>query len=158
MYNALSGGYSKDDFKKFIEARKVAVLATTSPNWGVQATAVFYAVEGEFSLLVKSHRTSDHGKEMQINPHIVLTIYDHNSTYTVKSGVQLRAICERIIDKIEMQNAVEIYSKTFPGANQRFAPIDELVSPDVKSTLFRMKIVSGKMLTPDGYSSDFQEF
>ena len=158
MYDPLSGGYSNEDFQKFIEAGKVAVLATTSSTWGVQATTVFYAVEKEFSLLVKSHRTSDHGKEMQENPQIVLAIYDSNSTYTEKAGVQLRAYCERIYDKTEMQNAVEIYSRTFPGAEQRFAPVEELISEDVKSTLFRMKIVAGKMITPNGYSSDYQKF
>jgi len=158
MYDALSGGYSKEDFQTFIGANKIAVLATSSVDWDVQATAVFYAIEGDFSLLVKSHRTSDHGKVMQVNPRVVLTIYDPNSTYTEKSGVQLRAICARIYDKAEMQNAVEVYAKTFPGAKQRFAPLDELISPDAKSTLFRMTIISGKMLTPNGYSANFQEF
>jgi uncharacterized protein YhbP (UPF0306 family) len=158
MYSALSGGHDKEDFQKFIKANKVAVLAAVSQEWGVQATTVFYAVEKDFSLLVKSHQASDHGKGMRANPQIVLTIYDSNSTYTEKSGVQLRAICERIYDKVEMQNAVKIYSETFSGAEQRFASLDELVSSDSKSTLFRMKIVSGKMLTPSGYSSSFQEF
>jgi len=158
MYDALSGGHSKEDFQNFIEGNKVAVLATVSPEWGVQATTVFYAVEKNFSLLVKSHQGSDHGKGMRSDPQVVMTVYDHSSTYTEKSGVQLRAVCERIYDKAEMQNAVKAYSERFPGAEQRFAPLDELVSPDSKSTLFRMKIVSGKMLTPDGYSSAFQEF
>ena len=158
MYNALTGGYSKEDFLDFIKANKIAVLAATSSEWGVQATTVFYAVENDFSLLVKSHQGSDHGKGMLTNPKIVMTIYDSKSTYTDKSGVQLRAICERIYDKDEMQNAVNVYSKAFTGAEQRFASIDDLVSPDSKSTLFRMRIVSGKMLTPSGYSSTFQEF
>jgi len=158
MYDALSGGYSKEDFQNFIEGNKIAVLTTVSSDWGVQATTVFYAVEGDFSLLVKSHQGSDHGKGMKSNPKVVLTVYDHGSTYTEKSGVQLRGICERIYDKAEMQNAIRVYSEKFPGSEQRFAPLDELVSPNSKSTLFRMKIVSGKMLTPSGYSSAFQEF
>ena len=55
-----------------------------------------------------------------------------------------------------MLNAVKIYSETFEGAAARFAPIDELVSEDAKSTLFRIKLVSGKILSPEGYSPDFQ--
>ncbi len=38
-------------------------MAVVSSDWGVQVTNVFYAVEGELSLLIKSHVTSDHGKE-----------------------------------------------------------------------------------------------
>lgn len=158
MYDILTGGYSKEDFSKFIKKGNVAALAVSGSEWGVQVTSVFYAVEKDFSILIKSHRASEHGRAMQENPHIALAIYDPASTYTDKSGIQLRAICERIYDKKEMCNAVNIYSSVFSGAEARFAPVEELISPDAKSTLFRMKIVSGKMLTPSGYSSIFQKF
>lgn len=158
MYDALNGGYSKQDFQKFIEENKVASLAVVSSDWGVQVTTVFYAVESEMSLLIKSHVTSDHGKEMLINKKVAVAIYDVNSTYSEKQGVQLRGICERILDAKEMENAVKIYSDTFEGAGQRFLPIEELISKDVKSTLFRIKIESGKMITPEGYSPEFQVF
>lgn len=158
MYDALKGGYSKEDFQKFIEENKVASLAVVSSEWGVQVTTVFYAVEDEMSLLIKSHVTSDHGKEMLVNNKVAIAIYDTASTYSDKCGVQLRGICERILDAKEMENAVKIYSNTFEGSAQRFLPVEELISKDVKSTLFRIKIQSGKMITPDGYSPEFQEF
>lgn len=158
MYDALNGGYSKQDFQKFIEENNVASLAVVSSDWGVQVTTVFYAVEGEMSLLIKSHVTSDHGKEMLINKKVSIAIYDVKSTYSEKRGVQLRGICERILDAKEMKNAVKVYSDTFEGAAQRFLPVEELISKDVKSTLFRIKIESGKMITPDGYSPEFQVF
>lgn len=158
MYDALKGGYSKEDFQKFIEENKVASLAVVSPDWGVQVTTVFYAVEGEMSLLIKSHVTSDHGTEMLVNKKVSVAIYDTASTYSEKRGMQLRGICERILDAEEMKNAVKVYSDTFEGAAQRFLPVEELISKDVKSTLFRIKIESGKMITPDGYSPEFQVF
>ena len=157
MYSPKSNGYEKKDFQEFVNANNIGVIAVDSGEWNVQATTVFYAVESEVSLLIKSHTASNHGRDMQLNPKVVLVIYDCESIYTNKSGVQLRCEVEKITDYDEMVNAVAVYSKSFPGAEQRFAPIEELISEDVKSTLFRLKIVSGKMLTPDGYSEEFQE-
>ena len=134
----------------------MASLAVISSEWGVQVTTVFYAVEGSMSLLIKSHVTSDHGKEMLVNKKVSVAIYDTESTYSEKRGVQLRGVCERILDAKEMENAVKIYSNTFEGSAKRFASIEELISKDVKSTLFRIKIESGKMITPEGYSPEFQ--
>lgn len=158
MYDALTGGYSKEDFQKFIEENNVAAFAVVSSEWGVQVTSVFYAVEGDMSILIKSHVTSDHGKEMQVNNKVSLAIYDVKSTYSEKRGVQLRGVCERILDAKEMENAVKVYSAKFEGAAQRFLPVEELISKDVQSTLFRIRIKSGKMITPEGYSPEFQEF
>lgn len=158
MYDALKGGYNKQDFQTFLEENSVAALAVVSKQWGVQVTSVFYAVEGDMSILIKSHVTSDHGKEMMLNNKVSLAIYDKQSSYSQKKGMQLRGICERITDAEEMRNAVKIYSDRFEGAAARFLPIEELISEDVKSTLFRIKIQSGKMITPEGYSPEFQEF
>ena len=156
MYNELDGGYSKKDFVDFIKKNQVMVLSVEDKEWSVQATTVFYAIENENSLLIKSHTTSHHGSVIKNGAKVAVAIFDAQSTYSNKTGVQLRGICERIYDKDEMLNAVKIYSDTFEGAASRFAPIDELISRDAKSTLFRIKLVSGKMLSPEGYSPDFQ--
>ena len=158
MYSPLSKGYEKKDFQKVINSNTIGVLAVSDEVWSVQATTIFYAVEDENTLLFKSHVTSNHGKQMQITPKVVLAIFLPDSTYTEKTGVQLRCICEKITDYKEMEKAVSIYSKTFQGAEQRFASIEELISPEAKSTLFRLKIMSGKMLSPSGYSETFQDF
>lgn len=158
MYDPREGGYKNEDFLNFISSNNVAALAVTSDKWDVQVTTVFYAVEFPFSLLIKSHTTSNHGLVIAKGANVALAIFDPLSSYSTKSGVQLRGVCERITDSGEMKNAVQIYSHTFDGAADRFAPVEELVSSNAKSTLFRIKIISGKMLTPDGYSKDFQEF
>ena len=157
MYDPLLQGYSVQDFQDFLESNNVAALASVNPDWGVQVTSVFYAVEGRLSLLIKSHVTSDHGRSILVNPNVAIAICKKESNYTTKYGVQLRGLCSRIRDKKEMERAVALYSKTFEGSASRFAPIDELIADDVKSTLFRFKIVSGKMLTPEGYSPGFQK-
>jgi len=147
----------KKAFLEFIRANKIGVIAVKNEEWGISATTVFYAVESEHSLLIKSHTTSNHGRDMQLNPRGCFVIYDGNSIYTNKSGIQLRCEVERITDYNEMISAVAAYSKNFIGAGKRFASIEELILVDAKSTLFRLKIISGKMLTPDGYSEKFQE-
>lgn len=157
MYSELDGGYAKKDFVDFLQKNQIMVLAVEDRDWPVQATTVFYAMENEDALLLKSHTTSHHGSVIKNGAKVVVVIYDQSSTYTNKTGVQLRGICERIYDKEEMVNAVKIYSDTFEGAAARFAPLDELVSAQAKSTLFRIKLVSGKMLSPEGYSPDFQK-
>lgn len=157
MYNQLDGGYSKQDFVDFLKKNHIMVLAVEDKDWPVQATTVFYAMESDNSLLLKSHTTSHHGSVIKSGANVVVVVYDMNSTYTNKTGVQLRGICERIYDRDEMKNAVKIYSDTFEGAAARFAPLEELVSAEAKSTLFRIKLVSGKMLSPEGYSPDFQK-
>lgn len=156
MYSELDGGYSKKDFVDFIKKNHTMILAVEDKEWSVQATTVFYAIEDEGALLIKSHTTSHHGSVIKNGARVAVAIYDTKSTYSDKTGVQLRGICERIYDKDEMLNAVTIYSETFDGAAARFAPIDDLVSEDAKSTLFRIRLVSGKMLSPEGYSPDFQ--
>ncbi len=157
MYNELDGGYSKKDFIEFINKNQVMVLAVKDSEWPVQATAVFYAIKDENTLLIKSHTTSHHGSVIKDGAEVAVAIFDSKSTYCVKTGVQLRGICERIFDKDEMVSAVKIYSDAFEGAAARFAPIDELISKEAKSTLFKIKLISGKMLSPEGYSPDFQK-
>ena len=156
MYDALKGGYSKKDFSNFISANKVAILSSQGGQWGVQATTVFYTVEENFNILVKMHTESSKGKLIKINPNVALAIYNPASTYSQKEGVSLLGVVERITNREEMIKAVEIYSKAFEGEDKRFASIEGLISLNVKSTLFRIRLISGKMITPEGYSEDFQ--
>lgn len=158
MYDPLNQGYSIQDFQEFLESNNVAALASISPDWGVQVTSVFYAVESKLTILIKSHVASDHIKSILINPKISVAIHKSDSSYKVKSGMQLRGICSRIRNREEMEKAVAIYSETYQGAADRFASIDELISDGAKSTMFRITFVSGKMLTPEGYSPSFQSF
>lgn len=157
MYSPLKSGYQKSDFANHIIGRHIVVIATPRDGWGVQAATVFYATENGDDLYMKFHVGSDKGQQIMKNPKVALAIYDHDSTYTEKYGVQLLGECRRVTDREELLSAIEIFSNKFPGARERFAPIDELLSDNVKSTLFHFKAVSGKMLTPEGYSDGYQE-
>ncbi len=156
MYDPLESGYELADFSGFVLARTTAVIATPREDWGVQVATVFYATDDGINLYVKSHLASDHGTQVQRDSRVALAVYDHASTYSEKYGVQLLGICHQVTEREELIAAIEIFSRTFPGARERFAPIEELLSPGVKSTLFRIRAMSGKMLTPAGYSSGYQ--
>jgi len=156
MYDPLQSGYSQEDFYKFIIERNCAVIATPRSDWGVQVATVFYATNDGRSLFMKFHTTSDHGSQIKRNPRVAAAIYNHDSTYHEKYGVQLLGYCKQITNRELLENGMEIFSHKFPGARERFAPIDELLSPSVKSTLFCFTPHSGKMLTPAGYSENYQ--
>lgn len=156
MYNPLKSGYPPADFFDFILSKNVAVIATLREGWGTQLSTVFYATNNGIDLYMKFHLGSDHGSQIRKDPKVALAIYDHGSSYTEKYGVQLLGYCRQITEREELLNAIEIFSKKFPGARERFAPIDELLSPNVKSTLFHFVPSSGKMITPKGYSAGYQ--
>jgi len=156
MYDPLKSGYSQKDFFDFIFSKSVAVIGTSREGCNTQLATIFYATENGIDLYMKFHLGSDHETQVRKDSKVALAIYDHNSTYTEKYGVQLLGICRQVTEREELLRAIEIFSNKFPGARQRFAPIDELLSPDVKSTLFHFRPSYGKMLTPKGYSADYQ--
>lgn len=156
MYDPLESGYPVSDFADFIMARHFAVIATPRQDWGVQAATVYYATKNGLDLYMKFHVGSDKGCQLRKDPRVALAIYDHDSTYSEKQGVQLLGECTMVTDRDELLDAIEVFSNKFPGARERFAPLDELLSPDVKSTLFHFVATRGKMLTPAGYSDGYQ--
>ena len=151
-------GYGKDDFQRFMEEHHVAALAVLGQDWPVMVTSVFYAVQGPMSLLIKTNTSSFHGKAMLASPRVALSIYDDRSSYLERHGAQLRGTVERIYDPIEMEKAVQSYMRSFPGSVTQFDPIPMLISEDAENTLFKIDILAGKMMTPMGYSSDFEFF
>lgn len=156
MYDPLTSGYPQKDFFDFILSKSVAVIGTPRSGWKTQLATIYYATENGFDLYMKFHLGSDHGTQVRKDSKVALAIYDHNSTYSEKYGVQLLGICRQVTERKELLHAIEIFSNKFPGARKRFAPIEELLSPKVKSTLFHFEPSSGKMLTPKGYSAEYQ--
>jgi uncharacterized protein YhbP (UPF0306 family) len=98
---------------------------------------------------MKFQTSSEHAQNLQANPHCAFAVYDHQSTYRNKSGVQLLGKCVRITDKAEMQAAIDLYSEILPGARERFAPLDELLAKNSKSTLYVMEVAKGKLVVDD---------
>lgn len=156
MYDPLAAGYLQQDFFDFILTKSVAVIGVPNEKWNTHLATIYYATENGRDLYMKFHVGSVHGTQIRKDSEVALAIYDHNSTYSEKYGVQLQGICRQVTEREELLKAIEIFSNKFLGARERFAPIDELLSPDVKSTIFHFYPTFGKMLTPKGYSADYQ--
>lgn len=80
-----------------------------------------------------------------------LAVYDHDSTYSMKSGVQVKGTVERISDENVMERVVRQYSSCFEGAQEKFDPVERLVRLDAESTMFRLVPTSYKFI--DGPSA-----
>jgi uncharacterized protein YhbP (UPF0306 family) len=122
----------------FVKERFTAVLGTAASETPVQVAAIHYVLDDyNSSIIFKSRATSDHVLSLAIDSHAALAIYRHESTYSRKAGVQIRGVIERIVDPGEMARCVDLYSTAFPGARERFDPLEVLVRPDAPSTLFK---------------------
>ena len=157
MYDPVKG-YPLQDFFDFILSNCVAVIGVPHEEWNTHLAPVYYATENGKDLYMKFHVGSGHGTQIRKDCKVALAIYDHMSTYSEKYGVQLQGICRQVVEREEMLQAIEIFSNKFQGARERFASIDELLDPNVKSTLFHFRPTFGKMLTPKGYSQSYQSF
>jgi len=129
---------------KFLNNNAVGVLATISPDGIPQAATVFFVTDDQGGLVFKSRSASDHMVSLKRNPAAALAVYDHNSNYKDKAGVQLRGTVSPITDVREMQDYVKKYGNTFTGSLEKFDPVETLVAIDASSTLFRFQITSFK--------------
>lgn len=129
---------------RFLNDNVVGVLATISPDGIPQAATVFFVTDDQGGLVFKSRSASDHMVSLKRNPAAALAVYDHNSNYKDKAGVQLRGTVSPINEIEEMRTYVEKYGSTFAGSLEKFDPVETLVSTDASSTLFRFQIISYK--------------
>jgi len=137
----------------FVKERSTAVLGTVSKDGGVQVAPIHYVVDNDSSFLFKSRATSDHISALASNNAAALAIYRHDSSFTLKAGVQLKGKVLRITDEAEMAACVELYSEVFAGARENFDPVAVLVLSDAPSTLFRFVPEWYKFV--DGWSDRF---
>ena len=140
-----------------IKRNTVACISTSAQDWPSQVATVFYATKSGNTLFSKFTQASDHGKAISNDQKISLAIYDNGSSYLRKEGIQARALCRKIGEKKEMQEAMELYAETFPGSRNRFLHVEEMLKTDVKSTLYRIDIVSLKLVSPKGFSVNYEQ-
>lgn len=145
------------DLQGFILQHKIAALATVGEKWPIQIATIYYATSDGLTLYAKFQTTSDHGQAISKDNCVALSIHDPESTYHKKTGIQLRGHCTRVVDEAELRDAIDLYSSTFDGARERFDPVDILLSDKVKSTLYRINVVSGKMVTLEGHMSEYKD-
>ena len=138
------------DAEEFLRHRPIGVLATSSEGQP-QACTIFFVVADDGSVCFKSRSGSDHMRALREDDRAALAVYDHDSTYSMKSGVQVKGTVERISDENVMERVVRQYSSCFEGAQEKFDPVERLVRLDAESTMFRLVPTSYKFI--DGPSA-----
>jgi uncharacterized protein YhbP (UPF0306 family) len=121
----------------FLTSHNIGVLATVDTDGGPQACTIFYVADIDHSLIFKSRSGSNHIQSIRRDRRAALVVYCHDSTYNLKSGLQLKGEVVRVREADELRIAVDLYSTQFKGAREKFAEIEHLASPEAESTLYR---------------------
>jgi uncharacterized protein YhbP (UPF0306 family) len=129
----------------FVLNRDTAVLATTSQSGEPFAAPIHYVLDAACEAFIyKSRATSHHVQHLATSSSAAIAIYDHASTFDVKSGIQIRGTVRQVTDEGEMAMLIDLYCDRFPQARAKFDPIEVLVQPGAPSTLFKLVPVSYK--------------
>lgn len=135
----------RDHVTKFIKDRFIMVVGVSDHTTPSLFTA-FYVTDDAHTLYYKSRTQSNHSRIVATNPTVAVVIYDHQSSYSKKAGIQATGVVERVQGLSEMGRAVELYSRAFKGSGEKFAALPELVSEFVKSTLYKITLQTIKMV------------
>lgn len=128
----------------FLDNQFIGNLATSDGD-SLNLVTIFY-VRYNKCLFFKSRTTSVHSLHVEKNKKIVFTAYSHDSNYSDKYGVQIKGSATRITDHETMKMAVNLYSERFDGAGAKLPSIEELCSPEIKSTFYKLEIDSFKII------------
>lgn len=139
-----------DGVRALLSDHGIATLASVGEGGGAQACTVFYVVHGNEGLVFKSRTGSDHARGLARDSSAAMSVYRHDSSYVRKAGVQLLGEVTRITEVEVMRRLVDQYSAAFPGAQERFASVQALLSVTAESTLFLFRIRSYKVT--DGWT------
>lgn len=130
----------KKDVADFLSQNCVGVLATTSIAGSPQVASVFFITDDQGGLIFKSRVASEHVVSLRNSTLAAIAVYNHKSDYINKMGVQLKGTISRIVAADAMETYVAKYAQQFHGSLEKFDPVEILISPNSKSTLFRFQI------------------
>src|SRR5215831_134845 len=95
----------RDRIREFIKSHCVLVMAVAQNN-NPYASTIFYTTPDAHNLYFKSRTGSNHSRIIGSNPRVAGAIYDHDSTYKQKAGVQLLGTVERLASLREVVTAI----------------------------------------------------
>lgn len=132
--------------RSFIRDRHIAVLATMQGSQPIVST-VFYVVGDCGQIYFKSRTDSLHSKSFTVSPKAAFAIYDHQSTYDDKTGVQIIGTVTRVIERSEMKIVVDLYSCKFGASAAKKLQLDDLLSSETKSTMYLLDVGKVKLVS-----------
>lgn len=132
--------------KRLVKAASVGVLGTVFEGKPMTAT-IFLVTENAVRLYYKSRTDSHHAKALWENPAAALAVYDEESSYEAKTGVQLMGRSAPVTDADEMAQVVELYGEKFGSQAAAKLKLKELLAPDAVSTMFYFDVVDYKLVS-----------
>lgn len=142
------------DIISFLSKGFIACLATVNESCVPDICTVIYAQDEQLNLYFKSRTTSRHSLNLISQARCAVAVYDHDSTYLKKSGVQLLGRAHRITDAQSMKWAVDTYSARFASAGAKFPDLKDLIQPDTPSTMFQFEPTGARFLHDSHHTSD----
>jgi uncharacterized protein YhbP (UPF0306 family) len=142
------------DIASFLSRGFIACLATVSESCEPDICTLIYAQDEQLNLYFKSRTTGRHSLNLAFRERCAVAVYDHDSTYLKKSGVQLLGRAHRITDAQAMEQAVNIYSARFSSAGAKFQPLNDLIRPDAPSTMYKFEPTVARFLHESKHTSD----
>ena len=136
---------TKLDIEKFIKDRNVMVIGVADQDEPYTCTA-WYVTANAHALYFKSRTASVHSRVLLRNPKAAIAIYDHQSTYSSKAGIQAVGVVERVRDMTEIVHVVKMYGDAFQGAGEKLQSLPDLIGEYVKSAMYKLTINKIKMV------------
>lgn len=130
----------------FLKANQIGVMATNGV-YGVEAATIFYVTEDASRLYYKSRTASNHAASLIKANKAALCVYDHNSTYVAKTGVQLLGNSGRVLDAAEMEKVVALYSQRFGEPAAKKLVLADLLALNSDSTFYWFDITAYKLVS-----------
>jgi uncharacterized protein YhbP (UPF0306 family) len=148
----VAGGL-RDRALAVIGSGTVAGLATQS-EVGPDVCAIFYVCLADGRLGFKSRRASQHMRNVKGNSSVALIAYSHESTYSVKLGVQLKGSVREAHSASEMAEIVAAYAVRFEGAAKKLGSAEELCLKSTESTFFICELGMFRLIDEDPHSNN----
>lgn len=144
----------RHEISSFLSRGFFACLATASESCEPDICTITYAQDEQLNLYFKSKTSRRHSVNIASQTRCAVAVYDPESTYLKKSGVQLLGRARRITDAQSMKRAVDTYSARFGSAGARLPDVDELLRPDILNTMFIFEPTAAKFLHESYFLSD----
>jgi nitroimidazol reductase NimA-like FMN-containing flavoprotein (pyridoxamine 5'-phosphate oxidase superfamily) len=137
--------------EEVIRGGTIGALASTGVD-GPGVCTVFYVWLRDDRFAFKSRRASHHMVNLANDPRTALAVYDHESNYHAKRGVQLAGTVREIPAVEEMTDVVGAYCERFPGAEKKLGRPETLIGASVGSTFFVVEVATFRLVDegPDG--------
>ncbi len=118
---------AKASLEEICRRNELLALATVSENSKAFNATAFFAFDGEFNFYILTEPDTDHGKNIEENSSISLSIYDSRQEWSDdKRGLQVFGEAEKLEDEEKVSQAFKTYTERFPGLKEQVSEPEEM--------------------------------